>query len=202
MRWALRRGKRRRMSTSISQAQEEETKHFTFSVISPSSCRHPAIASMTRDHLEAYHEYPRSYRFSTRPASPNSVISELSDRSETKSLDYPAVVVVEERLRILILVTGIWVAFREGWSHHSTYGDPVAKSHVRALESPRESRFQSSTTTIGGGHTALSEEGDVNRDPRRRTSIAARVRHLNVTSSAGSSLANSLVRRSNSTRTI
>lgn len=125
MRWALRRSKKRRMPTSNSQPREE-SKRFTFSVIDPSSRRHPVIASLTRNHLEVYHGYSPSHR----SCSPNSGMSEFDNRSEIESLDSHAVI-VDDRLRILIIVTGIWVAFREGWSLHFRYRDPVAVSHTK-----------------------------------------------------------------------
>lgn len=201
MRWALRRSKRRRMPASSSQPREE-SKRFTFSVIDPSSRRHPVIASLTRNHLEVYHRYSPDRQFCTRPASPNSGMSEFNDRSEIESQDSPAII-VDDRFRILIIVTGIWVAFREGWSHNFTYRDPVAVSHAKVLASPLTPRYQSSTTTTSEDNTVVSEGDEVGRNPRRWTSIALRFRRSNMISpSRWFKSCNSQVKRSNSTRTI
>lgn len=156
---------------------------------------------MIRDHLGIYHEYSQSHRFFTRTASPSSGMSIVSDRSGVESLDSQAVV-VDDRLRTLILVTGIWVAFREGWSHHLTCHDPVAKSHVKVPESMVESRSRSSKTTINEDNTVVPEGGVVSQNPRRWMPVALRVRHFNVTSSRWFKSCNSLVGRSSSARTI
>lgn len=201
MRWALRRSKARRLS--VSSRSQGGTRHFTFSIIDPSSRRHAVIASMTQEHLEVYHEYSHGHRSSARPTYPNSGMSGSSDKFETESLDSQAVV-VDDRLRILILVTGIWVTFREGWSHHFAYRDPVAKSHVTGPGSHMDSRSRSSTATISDDHTVVSEGDGIIRGPRRWASIALRVRRFNTTSPARwfKLCNNSIVGRSNSTRTV
>lgn len=200
MRWALRRSKRRHMPTSSSPPREE-SKRFTFSVIDPSSRRHPVIASLTRNHLEVYHGYSPNHRSCTRPASPNSGMSEFSNRSEIESLDSHEII-VDDRLRILIIVTGIWVAFREGWSHHFTYRDPVAVSHAKMLASPVTSRYQSSTTTISEDKTVVSEGDEKGQNPRRWTSFALKFRPNMMSPLRLFKSCNSQAKRSNSTRTI
>lgn len=201
MRWALRRSKARRLS--VSSRSPEGARRFTFSIIDPSSRRHPVIAAMTQGHLEVYDEYSHGHRSSARPTSPISAMSGSSDKFETESLDSKAVA-VDDRLRILILVTGIWVAFREGWSHHFAYRDPVAKSHVKVPGSHMDSRSQSSMTTIRDDHNVVCEGDNIVRSPRRSASITLRARRFNMTSPPRwcKICNNSIFGRSNSTRTI
>ncbi|OJJ45938.1 hypothetical protein ASPZODRAFT_133804 [Penicilliopsis zonata CBS 506.65] len=64
----------------------DQERRFTFSVIDPATRRHPVLASLTLSQLDIY----------DRPAQPGEAI-------------------VGDQLRTLMLATGVWVAFREGW---------------------------------------------------------------------------------------
>ncbi|RDW60491.1 uncharacterized protein DSM5745_10949 [Aspergillus mulundensis] len=121
LRWVRRGPKKRRMSAPPGSIPPEDTRRFTFSVIDPTTRRHPVIASMARNHLEIYDRYSLP---STAPSSPTSTaLSVISDASE---MDLPLdqqVMETDEKLRLLITITSIWVAFREGWSHNFRYND-------------------------------------------------------------------------------
>lgn len=125
-RWVPKGGSRRKsanMSTGadVGSGNAAEDRKFTFSTISPDRRRHPVIASMTRAGLDVWDQYsipaqpnvatPLSPTFSDTDASQT-----LPDISESQPL-----MTTDEELRKLILVSGIWVAFREGWSNVFRY---------------------------------------------------------------------------------
>lgn len=147
MRWALRGRKSRQVSSVTPSAQpREDGKRFTFSVIDPQTRRHPVIASITRNQLEVYDEYPAVARSSTGPTTPTSAMSVVSDMSDTEApIDSNDVVTLDDGLRTLIIITSVWVAFREGWSHNFSYRDPLSGPNGKSIVSPASSKTASPT---------------------------------------------------------
>ncbi|KAL3479096.1 hypothetical protein BJX99DRAFT_255871 [Aspergillus californicus] len=125
LRWVRRGPKKRRLSAPPGSIVPEDTRRFTFSVIDPTTRRHPVIASMSHNHLEVYDRYSLP---SIAPSSPTSAMSIISDGSE---MDVPLdqqVMETDEKLHTLIIITSIWVAFREGWSHNFRYNDSTVST--------------------------------------------------------------------------
>ncbi|KAE8148776.1 hypothetical protein BDV25DRAFT_130947 [Aspergillus avenaceus] len=122
LRWVLRGARNRRVSAPPGTTPQADTKRFTFSVINPNTRRHPVVASMTRNHLEVFDEYAMPTT-SGPPLSPTSGMSVISDDSEMDAALERKVMTTDDDLRTLIVVTSIWVAFREGWSHNFRYDD-------------------------------------------------------------------------------
>ncbi len=119
MRWALRGGKNRRLSASPGTQPRDDTKRFTFSVIDPNTRRHPVIASMTMNQLEVYNGYSVVGPSTNGLITPSSGMSVISDTSDNEApVDTKNAITLDERLRILIIVTGVWVACWEGWSQN------------------------------------------------------------------------------------
>ncbi|RMJ24727.1 hypothetical protein PHISP_04388 [Aspergillus sp. HF37] len=144
VRWVLRGNKSRRASAAPGAASHENTKRFTFSMIDPSTRRHPVVASMTRNHLEVFDEYSMPSNVSKSPTTATSVASDGSQA------DYPLdgnAITTDDRLRTLIVVTSIWVAFREGWSHNFSYNDTASTLNSKAICSPTSSKTNSPTVT-------------------------------------------------------
>ncbi|KAJ6108213.1 hypothetical protein N7523_009536 [Penicillium sp. IBT 18751x] len=147
MRWALRGSKNRRVSAPSGAQVRDDTKRFTFSVIDPTTRRHPVIASMTKNQLEVFDEYAAVVRSNTgtgtgatTPSSARSVISDMSDEEPNDANK----ITLEDSLRTLIIMTGIWVAFREGWSQNFSYSDPLfSPPAAKSLVSPTSSRYSS-----------------------------------------------------------
>ncbi|KAF3388901.1 hypothetical protein F1880_004063 [Penicillium rolfsii] len=205
MRWALR-GRNRRGPTPPGAPTGEETKRFTFSVIDPKTRRHPVIASMTKNQLEVNNEYSAAVgRSNTGPATPSSGMSVVSDMSDNEvSVDTNDVVILDDELRTLIIVTAIWVAFREGWSHNFNYADPIAVLNGKGLVSPTASAKYSSPTT-----TRIEKESAFDRDElgpvkdlssgKRCKSISSMKRASTTGLPEGGKLTGSLSKRSNST---
>ncbi|KAI9770446.1 MAG: hypothetical protein M1840_003332 [Geoglossum simile] len=138
VRWIQRKpANRRRSSTlqgSTSARPDEYEKRFVFSIISPDTRRHPIIASMNRTTIDIsdYHSTssPSPILYSpTSPSSPpvrsaHSSFSELQERTLIRT---------GEPLKTLILTSGIWVAFREGWSQNFKYNDASASPSTNTL---------------------------------------------------------------------
>lgn len=206
MRWALRGGKNRRGPTPPGAQTGDETKRFTFSVIDPNTRRHPVIASMTKNQLEVNNEYSAAVaRSNTGPTTPSSGMSVVSDMSDNEMpVDTNDVVILDDELRTLIIVTGIWVAFREGWSHNFNYADPVAAPNGKGLVSPTSSaKYSSPTTTKIDNESAFDRDelGPVKDLPngKRCMSISSMKRASTMSPTEGDKFVGSLSKRSNST---
>ncbi|PYH45292.1 uncharacterized protein BP01DRAFT_266528, partial [Aspergillus saccharolyticus JOP 1030-1] len=161
LRWVLRGGKNRRVSAPPDLAIQEDSKRFTFSVINPNTRRHPVLATMTRNRLEVFNEY--SMPTTSGIASPTSAMSIISDLSE---MDEPLGrrTVVDDDLRMLIIVTSFWVAFREGWSHDFSYNDaastlrpkvrcPSRQSSPTAARTETDRPLEEEIGSLAGGST-------------------------------------------------
>ncbi|KAJ5297547.1 hypothetical protein N7508_007796 [Penicillium antarcticum] len=199
MRWALRGGRNRRMTAPAEMNSRDEGKRFTFSVIDPTTRRHPVIASMTRNQLEVHDEYSMTTRTGTGPATPTSAMSVVSDASDDTPLD-ANIVTLDDGLRTLIITTGIWVAFREGWSHNFSYDDLVS-SGARSVVSPSSSR-NASPTVARNEHDAFPDNDEASptkgSSGKRCMSISS-VRRSNTAAAADDKQFGSLSKRSNST---
>ncbi|EPS33484.1 hypothetical protein PDE_08446 [Penicillium oxalicum 114-2] len=205
MRWALRGGKNRRGTTPSGTVVTEDTKRFTFSVIDPHTRRHPVIASMTRDHLEVNEEFPRAVaRSATGAMTPSSAMSVVSDGSDHEmpsgSTD---VTVLDDELRTFIIVTGIWVALREGWSHTFQYGDQGAAATGKSPISPSSTKYNPSAAA-NMDEERLSDRDELKQaknpiENKRCLSMSSIRRSNSMVGSLGDALNVNLSKRSNST---
>lgn len=202
MRWALRGGKNRRASAPQGVQAGDDPRRFTFSLIDPTTRRHPVIASMTRNQLEVFDEYSTTVRTSTGHTTPSSNMSVVSDLSDDTPAD-ANLVTLDDELRTLIIITGIWVAFREGWSHNFSYGDPISKSPTSPASSktcsfPGNAKSENISPTDHDGLASLQKnikdihQSSAASNPRRSSTAATLA--LNEGKAYGS-----LARRSNST---
>ncbi|KAF2116070.1 hypothetical protein BDV96DRAFT_41413 [Lophiotrema nucula] len=101
-----------------------DDKKFNFSTISANSRRHPVIANMTRNSIDIFDSY--SMPTATSPPSPSYPSSPLptplTPTSITDACSYLDIsnerlpVKTDDALRRFIVISGIWVAFAEGWS--------------------------------------------------------------------------------------
>ena len=196
LRWVLRGAKNRRTSAPIGSPVQTESKRFTFSVINPNTRRHPVLATMTRNHLEVFDEY--SIPATVSSSLPTSAMSMVSDGSDDISSDR---ITLDKELRILIIITSIWVGFREGWSHNFRYNDSALALNSKIINSPITSRH-TSPTTIKNGPDYFSEE---NQHPEAQAPNGRKHRVSMSNAPASSSdrvralASEKLVRRSNST---
>ena len=127
-RWVPKQPKSDRTS-SISSTSEE--KKFNFSILNPNSRRHAVIATLDRQMIEISDQYSHpstslsSQASSTPTTSSSSVFEELKTPCLQSSLATRDPIEVDDTLRTFITVTGIWVAFREGFSPNFKYGQPT-----------------------------------------------------------------------------
>jgi hypothetical protein len=125
-RW-VKRSKRR--NTIDSPDPNDSAFKFTFSIIDPNSRRHPIMASMTNSTLDI----PDTYTSVSSSASrypPTSPIRRLPGDAQSISVDEPRLErsthLIDENMKVLIQVTGIWVALRQGVSPYFKYNDAMA----------------------------------------------------------------------------
>lgn len=131
-RWVKRNSRRSTAGTVESLAVEPTDFKFTFSIIDPNSRRHPIMASLTRSTLDIPDSYvsvsssagkcPPTSPIRSFPgdpdwqAPPNEVNCERTSHA------------IDENMRNLIQVTGIWVALRQGLSPYFKYNDMASCS--------------------------------------------------------------------------
>lgn len=141
---------------NISDPPNKDTK-LKFSIINPDSRRHPILASITETKLDIpIHYIPvSSSSTETTKAPVRGVSSELDDEDgETDEVIELPPQLLDESMRTLIQVTGIWVYFRQGWSPYFKYNDDMApgrnrSSSVSALNGPRSTTPESTLEAIG-----------------------------------------------------
>ena len=133
-RWVCRPSPSRQRSDTgkrqVSHATGKGGKKLGFSLINPNVRRHPVIASLTRTSIEVFDNYPASVP-STTVHTPlitpeNSTVAIPSMNSffdPSLNLDLKQ---TDKDLRTLILVTGIWVAFCEGWCQGFKNQTPIS----------------------------------------------------------------------------
>ena len=124
--------KRRVSNTTMSSPiNEGSSKKFKFSVLNPDARRHPVIASMDCYTIDVSDQYASPSTPSITPT-PNSLAvpstqSQLTYFSETPPHPSP-IVEIDNDLNNLVLVTGIWVAFVEGWLESFKYSVETGNS--------------------------------------------------------------------------
>jgi hypothetical protein len=156
VRWVLRKDGRK--STNQELLTESSTSasvpRFTFSIINPNTRLHPVIATLTGDNkLTILDQIPGvlSSALSSPPTSaPQSpLLSEFS--SETSCCDnldngVSSYQVTDEALKTLIILTGIWVMSKEGWSE-------ALSKHLEVMKKPRHD----STNGLSGNAVSATE---------------------------------------------
>ena len=150
LRWVLRKSPK---------ADQGKFTRFTFSIINPDTRRHPVIATLTRDNkLDILDRFSPS--ISSVTASPSSstlqspLLSEFS--SETSYFNHSiggglSYIETDENLRMLIMLTGIWVMSEEGWSDMFPKSSGVMKRPREDHTSRSASTMVSSTESIPKG---------------------------------------------------
>jgi hypothetical protein len=155
-RWVKRSTKRRSVDFTEAIDNFNESK-FTFSIIDPSTRRHPIMATITPNKLDIP-DYYTSVSASAGKFPPTSPIRPFPREYEASPVDTEPTperkaVPIDERMKVLIQVTGIWVALRQGWSPYFKYNDvmtlPVSSVRSRAASG---SRVRSLSMSPDGGH--------------------------------------------------
>lgn len=128
-RWVPRRQLTRRRSQNGHGKPElpsaERQRKFTFSIINPASRRHPVIATLYRSSIEISDRYPIS-NLNTPPSSmfaqmPVSTDGPHTDFEENEIPSATTIIETDEYMKNLIAISGIFVAFQEGYSPNFQY---------------------------------------------------------------------------------
>ena len=143
---------------------------FTFSILNPNTRRHPIMGTLTQNTLNIPDQYisVSSSAGKHPPTSPmpglehdHSVYEEPIPERTTHTID--------EDMKTLIQVTGIWVALRQGVSPYFKYNDSMTSS--TPLASPRitASRVNSSSLTPDGSRFTSADPLSTTPDSCRST---------------------------------
>ncbi|EEH40700.1 hypothetical protein PAAG_02676 [Paracoccidioides lutzii Pb01] len=136
VRWALRaKGSRRTSGSSIGPDNTfDKGKRFTFSIIDPTTRRHPVIAWMSRQGIDVLDQYPLSSAPTQEPSSLTSESRVTAFNNSPRPSDYtdPPLIETDDHLRTLIIVSGVWIAFQEGWPQAPIYAEPNPTSPTTA----------------------------------------------------------------------
>lgn len=165
-RWVRR--SNRRQSVDMPEAIVNNETKFTFSIIDPNSRRHPILATINQAKLDIPDCYTTVSPSASRhpPTSPLRTFAEEADqRADDEAVPERATIPLDERLKTLIQVTGIWLALRQGWSPYFKYNDAMSAvksqsssgGRVRSMsltpEPGRLSPTPTSASTPESGHT-------------------------------------------------
>lgn len=149
-RWVPRYWKGRRRATVGQDLLEHSLcndKTFGFSIVNPDCRRHAIIATLNRHSINIRDQYPvqssipTTLQLSASPAAgPATTEHSESGLLHVSSTDQ-TLVDTDEHLRTLIVISGIWVAFREGFSQNFKYRDPFSSPRSSSdLNSPNKHR--------------------------------------------------------------
>lgn len=121
---------------------------FTFSIINPLSRRHPIMATLTSNCLDIFDSYTTvptlSGRFPPTQANQSFPPGPSEDDDSGISMPERTTQIVDEMTKMIISVTGIWVALRQEWSPYykyptsnTEYSHPVVVSHSSSNSTDR-----------------------------------------------------------------
>ncbi|KAJ8064476.1 hypothetical protein OCU04_006810 [Sclerotinia nivalis] len=128
IRWVKRASHHNHSDSSINDVK------FSFSVIDPTCRRHAILATLTQTKLDIPNYYTTvspSSGIEITKAPVSGVPGEFDDEDEDEDGETDKVVertpqLMDETMRALIQVTGIWVSLRQGWSPYFKYNDSMA----------------------------------------------------------------------------
>ncbi|KAI4143244.1 MAG: hypothetical protein L6R39_004651 [Caloplaca ligustica] len=127
-RWVPKREAKREGGLNPQNPCKNSSQNFKFSLMDAGSRRHPVIANMSRQCIDIYDRYsipltPRSPHQNIDVESIDSAGCEDNAQADSAGCDEycRAIIETDDELRTIIAITGIWVAFCEGWSPDFQY---------------------------------------------------------------------------------
>ncbi|ESZ99363.1 hypothetical protein SBOR_0233 [Sclerotinia borealis F-4128] len=122
VRWVKRAGQH-----NLSDSSNNDAK-FSFSIIDPNSRRHAVLATVTQTKLDIPDSYvPLSPGVEPTKPPVSGEPGEFDDEDgETDTIIERIPQLLDETMRTLIQITGIWVSLRQGWSPYFKYNDAMA----------------------------------------------------------------------------
>ncbi|KAG4443791.1 hypothetical protein IFR05_000691 [Cadophora sp. M221] len=175
-RWVRR--SNRRQSVDMPDAIINNEVKFTFSIIDPNSRRHPILATMNQAKLNIPDFYTTISPSSSRhpPTSPLRTFAEDEDQAvDEEATPGRTTIPVDQTLKTLIQVTGVWLALRQGWSPYFKYNDAMAvaknlSGRVRSMSLTPEAGRLSPTPTCASTPESTHTLGAVLGGTIRRVS--------------------------------
>ncbi|KAI5808076.1 hypothetical protein DFH27DRAFT_607802 [Peziza echinospora] len=224
-RWIARTANARRRSsqavTPVRDSTSQQDKKFQFSMINAKTRRHPILATMTGQRIDVFDQYSVPANISSRPNSPSgysrmdtmSTISQSGDEEERIEMQ------TDDNLKTLIILTGSWLALREGFNGRSWFDEPclTPTTPVKAMSSapvrftpstpvrPSFSSKPSNSNTQGENSSKVARRhSDIGSAPgenirRRSTLLAHQVTTGNIRIVENESGTSSSARRAHST---
>lgn len=169
-RWVPRRQLTRRQSHNGHGKPEtssaEQQRKFTFSIINPNSRRHPVIATLYRSSIEIWDRYsipsnmnsPSSSIFKQMPVSTDG----LPTRFEESEIPTTTTMIeTDEYMRNLIVISGIFVAFQEGYSPNFQYEKVFTSSSPTAQAKPSAHKGRTvslNLSSVGSARSLATEK--------------------------------------------
>ncbi|KAF2089460.1 hypothetical protein K490DRAFT_55066 [Saccharata proteae CBS 121410] len=184
-RWVPRPAANRRVSGSQNPSASNipaiaDDKKFTFSTISPDSRRHPIIASMTKTSIEVLEQYSLPTPSLTSPMNSPAQSPGLDPVDTPFGSEKARVFVTDAALRKFIVVTGIYVAFRESWSTAFKYNQ--SPSSCTASPVPASESRASIRNTMPS--QPFPPEIGIDRSQQRTSTLATRPRRADSSGTA------------------
>lgn len=165
-RWVPRRQLTRRQSQNGNGEPEilpaEQQRKFTFSIINPNSRRHPVIATLYRSSLEISDRY-------SAPSLPVSAFAQMPASSDGPHAHFEeqeiptatTIIETDEYMRNLIIISGIFVAFQEGYSPNFQYEKSSISPSPTALTKPSPPKGRTvslNLSSIGSARSRANEK--------------------------------------------
>jgi hypothetical protein len=153
-------------------ANEDGDKVYKFSILNPRARRHPVIGSMNRytidvqdDHTSPSGTPSVTPTFNTMTS--QSILSPQQSYFGGNASRSDPINDVDERLKTLLLVTGIWVAFVEGWAKSNT--DTGTSTSTVNSNSPWTNRPTSGRFELGKGLHSGAPQSTTSSRSRHQT---------------------------------
>jgi hypothetical protein len=160
-RWVQKLGSRRHSdipaSSAFGNSLSTEAK-YTFSVLNSGLRRHPIMASLSASFLDIPDQYTSVSPSNNEqyPSSPSNLSPGPAPTAEESP--QPTKITVDDQLRLVIQVTGIWVALRQGWCRHFKYPDDVNGSIHCPANLTGSGRSRSNSLNLDGGHRVIKSD--------------------------------------------
>lgn len=182
-RWVPRRPITRRQSRdgrgNLDPSSAEQRK-FTFSIINPNSRRHPVIATLYRSSIDISDRYSTP---SSRPphgsTSGQRPVATEGRHAHFQESETPPTTMVEtdEQMRNLIVVSGIFVAFQEGYSPNFQYEKPAPSPTVASHAASSSHKLRSVSLNLPS--VGCARENGLDR-PQHQSGLCTRAASLRL----------------------
>ncbi|KAI5291568.1 hypothetical protein KEM54_003452 [Ascosphaera aggregata] len=126
-RWVLRRN--RRSTVAGSPIHDDDKRSFTFSLIDPSTRRHPVVGWLDSKGVDVADRYsPTSEQANRRLDIAEVASDDLNEQPRSQSPEGKNLVEMDDFTRTLIIATSIYVSLREGWAKNEITSTPDISS--------------------------------------------------------------------------